>query len=75
MLKTFCSKIDSLNSDVKDIINKNNAGDGLIKIIEYMELYRNRLKTISDYQSNSHKTLRAYEVGNKPNDIKASKNN
>ena len=56
MLKTFCSKIDSLNSDVKDIINKNNAGDGLIKIIEYMELYRNRLKTISDYQSNSHKT-------------------
>ena len=45
MLKTFCSKIDSPNSDAKDRINKNDAGDSLIKIIEYMELYRKRLKT------------------------------
>ena len=45
MLKTFCSKIDSPNSDAKDRINKNDTGDSLIKIIEYMELYRKRLKT------------------------------
>ena len=73
MLETFYSKIDSLNSEVKGRINKNNTGDSLIKIIEYMELCRKRLKTILDYQRNSHKTLRAYEVGNKPNNTKASK--
>ena len=73
MLETFYSKINSFNSEVKGRINTNNTSDNLIKIIEYMDIYRKRLKTILDYQRNSHKTLRAYEVGNKPNNTKASK--
>ena len=39
MLETFYSKIDSLNSEVKGRINKNNTSDSLIKIIEYMDIY------------------------------------
>ena len=77
MLETFYSKINSFNSEVKGRINKNNTSDSLIKIIEYMDIYRKRLKTINvlilDYQRKSHKTLRAYEVRNKPNNTKASK--
>ena len=63
-IKTFCSKLDNLESDMKDKISNK---EGLDNIIAYLESYKKILKILSDYQSNSLKTLRDYEVKDKPN--------
>ena len=70
MIKTFYSKLDDVMPDIQNRIKNKESTD---EIISYLESYKKRLKTISDYQSNSIKTLRQYEVINKPNESKQTK--
>ena len=70
MIKTFYSKLDDAMPDIQNKIKNTESTD---EIISYLESYKKRLKTISDYQSNSIKTLMQYEVINKPNKSKQTK--
>ena len=70
MIKTFYSKLDDAMPDIQNKIKNKESTD---EIISYLESYKKRLKTISDYQSNSIKTLMQYEVINKPNKSKQTK--
>ena len=70
MIKTFYSKLDDVMPDIQNKIKNKESTD---EIISYLESYKKRLKTISDYQSNSIKTFRQYEVINKPNKSKQTK--
>ena len=70
MIKTFYSKLDDAMPDIQNKIKNTESTD---EIISYLESYKKRLKTISDYLSNSIKTLMQYEVINKPNKSKQTK--
>ena len=70
MIKTFYSKLDDAMPDIQNKIKNKESTD---EIISYLESYKKRLKTISDYLSNSIKTLMQYEVINKPNKSKQTK--
>ena len=70
MIKTFYSKLDDAMPDIQNKIKNKESTD---EIISYLESYKKELKTISDYQSNSIKTFRQYEVINKPNNSKQTK--
>ena len=70
MIKTFYSKLDDAMPNIQNKIKNKESTD---EIISYLESYKKRLKTISDYLSNSIKTLMQYEVINKPNKSKQTK--
>ena len=74
MIKTFYSKLDNVMPDIQ---NKIKNKEGKDEIISYLESYKKRLQLLSDYQSNSIKTLKQYEVINKKqkNLIKNKPNN
>ena len=47
MIKTFYSKLDSVKPDIQ---NKIKNKEGIDEIMSYLESYKKRLKTLSDYQ-------------------------
>ena len=70
MIKTFYLKLDGVKLDIQ---NKIKTKEGTDEIMSHLESYKKRLNTLSDYQSNSIKTFRQYEVINKPNNSKQTK--